>query len=164
MSFNTQAHVVVDQHSTFRYPITYCCRKSNIHPNYLHEIDKMCVCSYIGGINLEYPCVLLWAFWHTFHTRRTYTVCPFIQTFDAQCALCSPWGYSTGIPGGPIKMEQSIFQNFALINIYLFTPCWIEHLFLIIITPRSSNLVENFLFYEKFLMDCHFWDLPLVCH
>ena len=23
-----------------------------------------------------------------------------------------------------------------------------EHLFLIIITPRSSNLVENFLFYE----------------
>ena len=29
-----------------------------------------------------------------------------------------------------------------------FSPCWIEHLFLIIITPRSSNLVENFLFYE----------------
>ena len=29
-----------------------------------------------------------------------------------------------------------------------FSPCWIEHLFLIIITPRSSNLVENFLFHE----------------
>ena len=29
-----------------------------------------------------------------------------------------------------------------------FSPCWIEHLFLLIITPRSSNLVENFLFYE----------------
>ena len=29
-----------------------------------------------------------------------------------------------------------------------FSPRWIEHLFLIIITPRSSNLVENFLFYE----------------
>ena len=28
------------------------------------------------------------------------------------------------------------------------SPCWIEHLFLITITPRSSNLVENFLFYE----------------
>ena len=29
------------------------------------------------------------------------------------------------------------------------------------ITPRSSNLVENFiLFYEKFLMDCHFRNLP----
>ena len=39
-------------------------------------------------------------------------------------------------------------------------PCWIEHLFPIIITPRSSNLVENFLFYETFLMDCHFRDLP----
>ena len=54
------------------------------------------------------------------------------------------------IPGGPIKTEQSIqsnFQDFALINSYLFAPCWIEHLFLIIITPKSSNLVENFLFY-----------------
>ena len=64
-------------------------------------------------------------------------------------------GCSTGImfaiPGGPIKTEQSIqsiFQDFALINSYLFPPCWIEHLFLITITPRSSNLVENFLFYE----------------
>ena len=38
--------------------------------------------------------------------------------------------------------------------------CWIEHLFPIIITSRSSNLVENFLFYETFLMDCHFHDLP----
>ena len=38
--------------------------------------------------------------------------------------------------------------------------CWIEHLFPIIITPRSSNLVENFFFYETFLMDCHFRDLP----
>ena len=55
------------------------------------------------------------------------------------------------IPGGPIKTEQliqSIFHNFALISSYLFSPCWIEHLFLITITPRSSNLVENFLFYE----------------
>ena len=55
---------------------------------------------------------------------------------------------------------QSIFQDFALINCYLFSPCWIEYLFFIIITPRSSNLVENFLFYEQFLMDCHFRDLP----
>ena len=38
--------------------------------------------------------------------------------------------------------------------------CWIEHLFPIIITSRSSNLVGNFLFYETFLMDCHFRDLP----
>ena len=39
---------------------------------------------------------------------------------------------------------------------FFFSPCWIEHLFLIIITPRSSNLVENFLF----LMDCYCRDLP----
>ena len=47
------------------------------------------------------------------------------------------------------KTEQSIFQDFALINSYLFSPCWIEHLFLIIISPRSSNLVEKFLLYKK---------------
>ena len=55
------------------------------------------------------------------------------------------------IPGGPQKTEQSIqssFQDFALTNSYLFSPCWIEHLFLIMITPRSSNLVENFSFHE----------------
>ena len=40
------------------------------------------------------------------------------------------------------------FQNFALINSYLFPLARLEHLFLIIITPRSSNLVDNFLFYE----------------
>ena len=38
--------------------------------------------------------------------------------------------------------------------------CWIEHLFPIIITSRSSNLVENFLCYETFRMDCHFRDMP----
>ena len=29
-----------------------------------------------------------------------------------------------------------------------FSPRWIEHHFLLIITPRSTNLVETFLFYE----------------
>ena len=50
----------------------------------------------------------------------------------------------------PPKKRNSrfFFEKFALINSYRFTPCWIEHLFFIIITPRSSNLVENFLFYE----------------
>ena len=53
--------------------------------------------------------------------------------------------------GWPTKTEQSmqsIFQDFALINSYLFSTCWIEHHFLIILAPRSSNLVENSLFYE----------------
>ena len=73
-----------------------------------------------------------------------------------------PWlntSFVNTIPGGP-KNGTVDFQDFALINNYLFSLCWIEHLFLIIITPRSSNLVENFLFYESFLMDCHFRDLP----
>ena len=50
--------------------------------------------------------------------------------------------------GWPKKTGTVDFQDFALINSYLFSPCCIENLFLIIITPRSSNLVENFLFYE----------------
>ena len=45
-----------------------------------------------------------------------------------------------------IVLFMKIYQDFALINSYNFSPCWIEHLFLIIITPRSSNLVENCLF------------------
>ena len=63
------------------------------------------------------------------------------------------------IPGGPEITEQSIQSIFRTLQLFS-SPCWIEHLFPIIITPRSSNLVENFLFYETFLMDCHFRDLP----
>ena len=54
----------------------------------------------------------------------------------------------TGWPNKNGTVDTVDFQDFALINSYIFSPCWIEHLFLIIITPRSSNLVENFLFYE----------------
>ena len=32
---------------------------------------------------------------------------------------------------------QSIFQDFALRSSFFFPPCWIEHLFLIIVTPWS---------------------------
>ena len=66
----------------------------------------------------------------------------------------------TGWPQKTEQSIQSIFQDFALNNSYLFSHCWIEFFSLIIITPKSSNLVENFLFYESFLMDCHFRDLP----
>ena len=55
--------------------------------------------------------------------------------------------YRRVIPGGPKKNGTVDTVHFSgLIN--SFSPCWIEHLFLVIITPRSSNLVENFLFYE----------------
>ena len=63
------------------------------------------------------------------------------------------------IPGGKTKngtVDTVNFQDFALINSYLFSPCWIEHLFFIITTPRSSNLVENFLFYKLFLYGLSF--------
>ena len=55
--------------------------------------------------------------------------------------------------GWPNKNRNSrysrFFRTLLAINSYLFSPpCWIEHLFLMITTPRSSNLVENFLFYE----------------
>ena len=61
------------------------------------------------------------------------------------------------------KERNSRYSRFSGLcsNQQLFSSiCWIEHLFPIIITSRSSNLVENFLFYETFLMDCHFRDLP----
>ena len=50
--------------------------------------------------------------------------------------------------GWPPKNGTVNFQDCALINSDLFLPCWIEHLFFIMITPRSSNLVENLLFYS----------------
>ena len=49
------------------------------------------------------------------------------------------------------KKRNSRFFFFRILlwsTVIFFSPRWIEHLFLIIITPRSSDLVENFLFYE----------------
>ena len=51
--------------------------------------------------------------------------------------------------GGPPKNGTVNFLGLCSNYEQLFfSPCWIEHLFLIIMTPRSSNSVENFLFYE----------------
>ena len=77
---------------------------------------------------------------------------------------CTSTCISIIIPGGPPKTEQSIqsiFQDFALINSYLCSPCWIEHLFLIIISPRLSNLVENFFFTSNFLWTVIFGICPI---
>ena len=54
------------------------------------------------------------------------------------------------VPPPPPKKKKGTVDLLGLCSDqrYRFSPCWIEHLFLIIITPRSSNLVENFLFYE----------------
>ena len=61
-----------------------------------------------------------------------------LQYFESSTVFC----IIGTIPGGP-KTEQSTFEDFALINSYPFSHCRIDRFFLIIITPRSSNLVEN---------------------
>ena len=54
---------------------------------------------------------------------------------DRGCFLYTGW---------PKKNRNSRLFRTLRWSSYLFSPCWIEHLFLIIITPRSSNLVEFF--------------------
>ena len=73
-----------------------------------------------------------------------------------------PWSIDcyTGWPRNNWTVDTVNFQNFAHNQQLFSSPCWKEHIFPIIITPRSSNLVENFLFYETFLMGCHYRDLP----
>ena len=66
----------------------------------------------------------------------------------------------TGWPRNNGTVDTVDFSGLCSNQQLFSSPCWIEHLFPIIITPRSSNLVENFLSYETFLMDCHFRDLP----
>ena len=73
--------------------------------------------------------------------------------------LFIPWVFSYGLSfsgfaikfslvGGPSKNGTFNFLGLCSNQQLSFLPCWIEHLSLIIITLRSSNLVENFLFYE----------------
>ena len=68
--------------------------------------------------------------------------------------------------GWPKKNGTVDFSGLCSDQQLSFSPCWIEHLFLIIITPRSSNLVENFILWvisygrTIFLCSCHFRDLP----
>ena len=66
----------------------------------------------------------------------------------------------TGWPRNNGTVDTVYFSGLCCNQNLFSSPFWIEHLFPIIITPRSSDLVENFLFYETFLMDCHFRDLP----
>ena len=72
--------------------------------------------------------------------------------------LC--WAIYTGWPRNNGTVDTVDFSGLCSNQQLFSSPCWIEHLFPIIITPRPSNLVENLLFYETFLMDCHFCDLP----
>ena len=62
--------------------------------------------------------------------------------------------YTGWPPPPPKKKRNSRYSRFCRTcsdqQLSFFSPCWTEHLLLIIITPRSSNLVENFLFYDQF--------------
>ena len=60
----------------------------------------------------------------------------------------SGFAINLSLVGDPPKNGIVKFLGFCSEQQLSFLPSWIEHLFLIIITPRSSNLVENFLFYE----------------
>ena len=52
----------------------------------------------------------------------------------------------TGWPPKNGTVDTVAFSGLCSDQQFYFSPCWIERLFLIIIIPRSSNLVENFLF------------------
>ena len=60
----------------------------------------------------------------------------------------SGFAINFSLVGGPPQNGTVNFFRTLLDEQLVFSPCWIEHLFLIIMTPRSSNLVENFSFYE----------------
>ena len=63
-----------------------------------------------------------------------------------RCANRARYIPYTGWP--KTKRNSRFFRTLLWSTVIFFAPCWIEHLFLIVITPRSSNSVENFLFYE----------------
>ena len=69
------------------------------------------------------------------------------------------YGIYTGWPRNNGTIDTVDFSELCSYQQLFSLPSWKEHLFHIIITPRSSNLVENFLFYETLFMDCHYRDL-----
>ena len=64
----------------------------------------------------------------------------------------------TGWPRNNGTVDTVNFSGLCSYQQLFSSPCWIEHLFPIM--QDHQNLVENLLFYETFLMDCHFRDLP----
>ena len=56
--------------------------------------------------------------------------------------------HNTGWPEKKRNSRYSRFSGLCSNQQLSFSPCWREHLFLNILTPRSSNLVKNSLFYK----------------
>ena len=67
----------------------------------------------------------------------------------------------------PPKKRNSKFVGLCSNQQFSFKPCWIEHLFLIIITTRSLNWLRTFYFMSNFLWTvifgiCHYISLSLI--
>ena len=61
----------------------------------------------------------------------------------------SGFAINCSLVGGPPPTNGTVnFIGLSSDEQLFFSPYWIEHPFLIIMTPRSSNLIDNFLFYE----------------
>ena len=109
------------------------------------------VISKLYNVCLEFfssSCFVIWRQGTELASIHLYKLC---VALSAQRVRAMVYCYNRHYTGWPTKngtVDTVDFQDFALINSYLFSPCWIEHLFPIIITPRSSNLVENFSFHE----------------
>ena len=95
----------------------------------------------------------LWLFWLPYIVARE-----LIDPCEQNIERTYMDGY-TGWPRNNGTVDTVDFSELCS-NQQLFSlPSWIEHLFHVIITRRSSNLVENFLFYETLFMDCHYRNL-----
>ena len=130
-----------------------------VHHTHMH----LCTCHFVKYLSLSFVCMLaLTSMFLSIH-RLLYNFLKKRSLSIVVMVIHSGRFWGTWVflySGWPRKKWNSRFFRTLLYSTVIFSPCWIEHPFPIIITPRSSNLVENFLFYETFLMDCHFRDLP----
>ena len=85
---------------------------------------------------------------------------PFHSISDTSCFVMKINIFYMTIPGGHKKRNRR-FSGLCSEQQLSFSPCWIEHLFLIIITPRSLNLVENFFLWVHFLWTVIFGICPI---
>ena len=89
-------------------------------------------------------CTAIAPFWFWVEHLRM-LIAPFWLSTDDMNPSYTGWPQKNG------TVDTVDFSGLCSDQQLSFSPCWIEHLFLIIKTPSSSNFVENFLFYEKFL-------------
>ena len=81
-------------------------------------------------------------------------------TCTCHTCMCHEWIQNVRIiPGGGLKnrtVDTVDYSGLSSDQQLSFSLCWIEHLFLIIMTPRSSIWLRTFYFMSNFRMDCQF--------